>query len=91
MNQKFRLLGAHGITQYLRGELFVWQEFVLSNNTDAHEKELIDLGIEFLKVNLQLIAAYFKELVGLIPAVSVSKPNHSVRRVQYVPRSLLDR
>lgn len=65
VDRSFRGLSAHELTQYLRGELFVTVDFLLSANSLYSEEDVGEV-CTFLKAVISLIVHWLKLAPGLL-------------------------
>jgi hypothetical protein len=72
VERDFNGYSAPAITQYLRGKLFVFVDFLLSNNTITYSETDIDEINELIKAVLRLIVAWLKKVTTLFESASAT-------------------
>lgn len=67
IKNNFSGLGAFETTQFLRGELYVAVDTVLTQEYESEEQ--VDQVIEFINVVLELVVAWLRKVPSLLPLV----------------------
>lgn len=68
MDDDFSGYGAFHTTQYLRGQLYIYLDFLLQNN--KYQPEEADAINDFVYTVLRFVIAWFRRAKKLIPLVS---------------------
>jgi len=69
MENKFSSWSAHEITQYLRGELFVFADFLLGGSHTITEDQVVEIE-EFFKTFIRFTVVWLQTATDLSPKVS---------------------
>lgn len=67
IERDFERYTAHELTQFLRGRLFVYNDFLLTGGHRDLSEEHLDMIDEYFRATMRLIIAWFKKLPSLFP------------------------